>query len=330
MDPPYQRRGRLWSDTDKAYLIDSILNGFDVPKVYMADFTWRRSPLNTKKLPYAIIDGKQRFEAIFDFFDNAVTLNDDFIYAADPSLALAGLGYKDLITNFPEVAEEFDNYNLDVMSVAAQTVEPINELFVRLNRSKALTGAEIRNAMSGPAPEVIREIAKHEVFTTNVWFEVNRGQDLNAAAKLLLFEYRGKPVETKKRNLDAFVKEVGTKDEKGKKLELSGRRVVDVLAGMSEIFLPNDKLLGSAGVFPVYYWFIRGINSSRYHKVRGFLLQFEAARAENRRIIAEEPNSQKVDRELDQYDKFNRSTNDQASHVGRVEILRKRFHASSG
>src|SRR4051794_37446650 len=68
MDPPYQRRGRLWSDADKAYLIDSILNGFDVPKVYIADFTWGDSPLNAEKLPYAIIDGKQRLEAVFDFF----------------------------------------------------------------------------------------------------------------------------------------------------------------------------------------------------------------------------------------------------------------------
>src|SRR5205814_8314845 len=140
---------------------------------------------------------------------------------ANPSLKLSGLGYKDLITNFPDVAEEFDNYNLDVMSVAAQTVEPINELFVRLNRSKALTGAEIRNAMSGPAPEVIRQIAKHEVFTTNVSFGMKRGEDLNAAAKVLAFEYKGKPVETKKKNLDAFVKEVEKKDEQGKKLELS-------------------------------------------------------------------------------------------------------------
>ena len=68
-DPPYQRRGHLWSKADKAYLIDSILNGFDVPKVYIADFTWGSSALNQKKLPYAIIDGKQRFEAILDFFD---------------------------------------------------------------------------------------------------------------------------------------------------------------------------------------------------------------------------------------------------------------------
>ena len=45
MDPPYQRRGRLWSASDKAYLIDSILNGYDIPKIYIADFTWRDSPL---------------------------------------------------------------------------------------------------------------------------------------------------------------------------------------------------------------------------------------------------------------------------------------------
>ena len=36
MNPPYQRRGKLWSDTDKAYLIDSIINGYapDTPGTY--------------------------------------------------------------------------------------------------------------------------------------------------------------------------------------------------------------------------------------------------------------------------------------------------------
>lgn len=49
MNPSYQRRGRLWSETDKAYLIDSILNGYDIPKLYMADFTWGDSKLNVQK-----------------------------------------------------------------------------------------------------------------------------------------------------------------------------------------------------------------------------------------------------------------------------------------
>lgn len=325
MDPPYQRRGRLWSDTDKAYLIDSMLNGYDVPKVYMADFTWGDSKLNRKKLPYAIIDGKQRFEAIFDFFDGKITLNEDFVYLENPSLPIAGLSYKDLQQNYPEVAEEFDNYNLHIMSVSAQEEEPISELFVRLNRSKALTGAEVRNAMAGPAPEVIREIAKHELFRINVAFPVKRGQDLNAAAKILMFEHRNKLTETKKRNLDAFVREMAKKSDR---LELAGRHVLDVLNDMSEIFLPKDRLLASGGIFPVYYWFIRNIGEANFHRVREFLVQFEKARKENRQLTTANPHDGKIDKELIEYDKFNRSTNDQQSHEGRYKILKRRFGQS--
>ncbi len=295
MDPPYQRRGRLWSDTDKAYLIDSILNGYDIPKLYMADFTWGDSQLNGKKLPYAIIDGKQRLEAIFDFFDSRITLNEDFVYLPNPALQLAGLSYKDLQQNYAEVAEEFDNYNLFVMSVAAQTSGPINELFVRLNRSKALTGAEVRNAMAGPAPRVIREIAKHEFFTQNVGFTVTRGQDLNAAAKILLFEFKEDLTETKKRNLDGFVAETA---KSRATLELSARRVVDTLDKMTEIFLPNDKLLISGGTFPVYYWFVRETSEKKYHRVRDFLVQFEKLRRANRTLVVDNPNDSKIDRQL--------------------------------
>ena len=95
MNPKYQRHGRLWSISDKAYLIDSIINGFDIPKLYMADFTWGESPLNENRLPYAIIDGKQRLEAIFDFFDGKIVLNEDFKYLPDPDLKLGGLSYKE-------------------------------------------------------------------------------------------------------------------------------------------------------------------------------------------------------------------------------------------
>jgi hypothetical protein len=326
MEPPYQRRGRLWSETDKAYLIDSILNGYDVPKLYMADFAWGNSKLNQKKLPYAIIDGKQRLEAIFDFVDGKITLNEDFIYLENPSLPLAGLSYKDLQNKYPEVAEEFDNYNLLVMSVSAQSEHPINELFVRLNRSKALTGAEIRNAMAGPAPLVIRQIAKHDFFRENVTFTVKRLQDQNAAAKILMFEHNKKLTETKKRNLDAFVKEMDKKTSD--RLELSGRRVLDVLNDMSEIFLPKDKLLASAGVFPVYFWFVRNTSETNFQYIREFLIQFEKARKQNRQLITTNPNNAKIDRELVEYDGFNRSTNDQQSHDGRYRILKKRFGKS--
>jgi len=321
--PPYQRRGHLWSKADKSYLVDSILNGFDIPKLYVADFTWGNSRLNLRKLPYAIIDGKQRFEAIFDFFEGKIVLNDDFEFFENTSLKLGGLGYSDLKKNHAEIAEIFDNFNLSVVSVYAQDEEPINELFVRLNRSKSLTGAEIRNAMSGPAPKLIREIARHEFFRSNINFTVQRGQDLNASAKILLFEYAKGLKETKKRNLDAFVKET----QKGPKesLELAVRKVIEGLGDMAGIFLPKDRLLNSNGIVPVYYWFIRQRSKDEYPYVREFLVRFERARKENRSLEDADPASRSINRKLLDFDKFNRSTNDLQSYTGRWEILEEDF-----
>lgn len=323
MSPAYQRRGKLWSDADKAYLIDSILNGFDVPKLYVADFTWGDSKLNKKRLPYAIIDGKQRFEAIFDFYDGNITLNDDFVYRENPALKLAGLGYQDLLQNYADVAEIFDTYNLSVMSVVATSEEPINELFIRLNRSKPLTGAEVRNAMAGPAPQLFRRVAKHDFFSTYVAFSIQRGQDLNAAAKLIMFEYEDGLSETKKRNMDQFTKDA-TKADRGK-LELAARRVLDMIDVMTEIFLPKDRLLTSSGTVPVYYWFVRAVPTKSQRFVRQFLIEMDEERKQNRRLSSEDPQSREIDRQLLDFDNFNRSTNDQASHDGRFRILQERF-----
>jgi hypothetical protein len=323
MTPPYQRRGRLWSETDKAYLIDSILNGFDVPKVYVADFTWGDSPLNRKRLPYAIIDGKQRLEAIFDFFEGRLTLNDDFTYRDDPTVKLAGLGYQDLKKTHAEIAEAFETYNLSVMSVIASNERLINELFIRLNRSKPLTGAEVRNAMAGPAPELFRKVAKHEFFTAYVAFNVQRGQDLNAAAKLMMFEYNDKLSETKKRNMDQFTKDAVKAGRA--KLELAARRALDTLEVMTEIFLPHDRLLLSAGTVPVYYWLVRNVQLKSLRFIRQFLIDFEEERRQNRQLSSEDPRSPNIDRQMVEFDNFNRSTNDQVSHEGRFRILHSRF-----
>jgi uncharacterized protein with ParB-like and HNH nuclease domain len=323
MNPLYQRGGRLWSKSDKAFLIDSILNGYDIPKIYMADFTIGVSDLNKKGLPYAIIDGKQRFEAILDFADGKLTLDSEFVLQSDPRLGLAGLGYPDIVKLYPKVADSFNTWPLSVVHVITDEDEKIDELFVRLNRSKPLTGAEIRNAMSGPVTEINRFLASHEVFKSLISFTTKRAQDKNAAAKLLLFEYTGKPVETKKGSLDRFT--VQAKRESAK-LELASRRVVDTLDRISEIFLPRDPLLRSAGVFPVYYWLVRESDVKQDAYVREFLNAFERSRKENRELAANPATASKADSELQTFDRLNRSTDDERSHVDRYKILAKRFH----
>lgn len=321
-DPPYQRKGKLWSESDKAFLIDSILNGFDIPKLYLADFQFGDSSLNEKRLPYAIIDGKQRLEAIFDFFDNKLTLDRHFVWRQDPTLSLGGLSLKDLQGRFSAVAEEFENSNLLIMSVFTDDETLINDLFVRLNRSKSLTGAEIRNAFSGPVVDVIRNLSKHVIFEENIKFSTLRAGDQNAAAKVLLFEFRGETVSTKKVDLDSFAKMSNINREK---LELAARRVVDTFDEMREVFIPNDPLLASAGIFPVYYWLIRETYSEYLEDIRPFLIWFERKRKENRDLERAHGEGKGTNATYSRYDTLNRSTNDGSSHDGRHAILREQF-----
>lgn len=323
MDPPYQRRGGLWSPADKAYLIDSILNRFDIPKLYIADFTYANSPLNLGRRPYAIIDGRQRFEAIFGFFDGTVVLNKDFQYVDDPALELAGLSYKDLQKNFPRVAQRFENFNLTVMSVITDDASKINEMFVRLNRNKPLTGAEIRNAMRGRVPLLAREVAQHEFFATRIKFKTLRGQDLNVAAKFLLVEFRGRFVDTKKVHLNRFVEEAVKSESTD--LEQAAGRVRRILDRMCEVFVPRDSLLASEGPLIVYYWFVRSRASEELGAVRQFLLRFEE---ERKRVTAlEETKIRPKDRIYLVYEAERRNINDHGSMIARFRILEEAWRA---
>lgn len=279
-EPLYQRKGKLWNSRDKAFLIDSIINRFDIPKIYIADFTFSSAnalELNPSKKSYAIIDGKQRLEAIFDFIENKVSLNEDFIYLDDKSLKLGGLNYKDLKSNYPKIASKFDNFPLSVMSVITDQEGMINELFIRLNNSKPLTGSELRNAMKGLVPKLIGEIAEHPFFKQNIRFTIARAQDLNTAAKLLLIEFRGKFVNIKKVDLDRFVLEA--QDAETSNFKSAEIRASSTLVLMNKAFGEKDTLLKNSGVVPVYYWLFRAYKKE-YQLVRPFLVDFEAKRIE--------------------------------------------------
>ncbi len=323
MAPPYQRQGYLWSERDRQFLIDSILNGYDIPKVYLADFTFGTTALNFRNQQYAVIDGKQRLLSIFSFFEGKLLLAKDFDWAADHSLSLGGLGYKDLLQNYPKVASKFSNFNLSAMRVITDDEAKINELFVRLNRGKPLTGAEFRNAMQGIVPALIRDVARHPFFIERIRFATKRMQAENAAAKLLIVEFRGALVETKKTNLDRFVNEAVKAEAQTVDFERARDRVKEILRRMEDVFNPRDPLLSSQGPLTVYYWLVRETPSSQQHRMREFLVHFDNQRRMNR--TAAKTDSGPVDVELVAFDNFDRSTNDEASLVGRFEILRKRF-----
>jgi len=336
LSPVYQRRSGVWTDKDKAFLIDTILNRFDMPKFYIADFRYGNSPLNDKGKLFGIIDGKQRFEAIHDFYDGKIPLNEDFVFYEDPSLKLGGLYYRQLKAEHDRIARRFDKFIITVMSVITDEESKIRELFKRLNRGKPLTGAELRNAMEGIMPELFRRLATHTFFTSKIKFQTQRGQDLNAAAKMLLLEYRGKFVDTWKSHLDEFTK-LGLPDRNIEALRANEPTDFDkaanlaekVLDRMSNIFVDKDPLLSSQASLPLYYWFVKSYGITYKKEVRNFLDVFEQARRKNKRSVTEKqrnPDSKvRVDQQLLAYDLLVRSPDDRNSMLQRFDILTKRF-----
>lgn len=320
-DPPYQRKGGIWSVTDKALLIDTIINRLDIPKFYVSDFARRSSSLESGNFVYAIIDGKQRLQAIFDFMSDKFGLNSDCVWRFKPEIKLGGLSYSDLEEKWPKIASEIDDYVIDVMSVSTDDQEDINRIFKRLNKGKALVGAEVRNAALGPVADMIRVVGRHDFFSQTVAFNTLRYGDLNAAGKVLLFEFAGFPTSTKKKDLDAFV----DADELDPDvIEAAGLQCLSHLDFMFQAFQERDSLLRSAGQVPVYYWAVRSMPQETHGYFRNFLLQFERRRSRNR-TLQTEGRLDLVDAMLARYDVLNRNTNDVGSHRARISILLMEF-----
>lgn len=137
--PDFQRR-YVWSDKQKVYLIDTLLNDFSVPKIYIRQIMDEETNENT----YQVIDGQQRLTTIMNFISNKFPLakkkhpkpeyfNED----------LEGMYFKDL--SVPE-KQKILNYSTSVDLVEG-TKNEIIEMFLRLNLSNTtLNKQEILNS----------------------------------------------------------------------------------------------------------------------------------------------------------------------------------------
>lgn len=325
-DPPYQRSGPAWDNERQAFLIDTMLNDFDMPKLYLADFTYFQSSLNTSGRRFAIIDGKQRLSAIFNFFTGSLPLAPDFVYRDDPDAPVAGLTYAQLDSLYPDLRIKFDNFNLPVMSVISDEESLLNDLFVRLNSGKPLSSAERRNAMNGIVPELVRQIATSSFFDICVSFgNAGRAHD-QAAAKLLLLEWSERPVDLKKRQLDDLF-DSGTYEVNQQSLVSSSNTVLETLAGMSKVFSAKDGLLRTQGQIPVYYTFFRQDSHGMSPRLRPTFGEFAELRREVRnagRIAAQDPQSLFLDTDFELAVEYNhrlRNPNDYRSVMEMARIL---------
>lgn len=132
LSPKFQRRA-VWEYKAKSYLIDSILRGFPVPRIFI-----REKTALTFKTSREIIDGQQRLKTVFDFIQDGFKIskvhNDEF----------GGLTFNEL----PDlVRKDFLNYTISAIILMDLTDDEVFNIFARLNTySVRLNSQELLNS----------------------------------------------------------------------------------------------------------------------------------------------------------------------------------------
>ena len=260
LDPPYQRLS-VWDTEKQQRFIDSVINGVDTPKIYFHDLAGQ--PGRAGRYRFAVIDGKQRMLALWAFIANELPLRSDFVYLHDESLRGAGNTYDELLNKFPLLRAKFDNFAVPVILVKAEGDEFVEDLFYRLNIQVPLSGPEHRNMMGGPLLLLIRKIGLTQFFKGSVQIRNNRFQHLDLAAKFLYISHVGDFVQTKKTDLNTFVRNMKGAREQG--MEVASKEALQELEDRTEceldrthsFFGNHNPLLGSIGRVTLYFHMFR-------------------------------------------------------------------------
>lgn len=327
LTPPYQREGGVWSREKKQLFIDSILNKFDIPKFYFHDLRRSKNPYQ-----WAVIDGKQRVNAICEFMEDGFPLSVNFKFTVEKNelprdtLPKGGQYYSEFSEKFREY---FKSITLDIVNVETTEEQDIEELFSRLNNGEPLNAAEKRNAKHGAMVQLIRDVANDRFFKVKLGFNNKRGSYSEVAAKFLLLEITYEHTkkiyaDLKKRHLDSMVEHYAQMTA-----AFSNRlhsRVIKHLRQLEKIFDDNDPLLTKQSYPQLYYAWIRELDATYYVEnfnitVYHFLEEFNTERILNSRKEEDKANS-----ELIEFGRLSQQgTNDLISMEERARILTKHF-----
>ena len=131
----FQRSGKVWPTAAKVYLIDTILRGLPMPKVYLRTQT----NVTTRRTYREVVDGQQRLLAIATFS------RDEFPLRSSKS-ALDGFDGKRYSDLDEELQQKFLAYQVSVEQLFNAPDALVFDVFQRLNTyNYNLSGQELRH-----------------------------------------------------------------------------------------------------------------------------------------------------------------------------------------
>lgn len=281
LDPEYQREGQIWTRERQQLLIDSVLNGLDVPPLYLHQLSPPQF-IDDRAVAYAVVDGRQRLEAFVGFADGLFPLASDFRLLEEdaalegqfdlgpeaPALPSRFAGYlcADLKQEGASLYYRFMEYAVPVTVIETEDQAHIEELFFRLNEGVPLTPAEKRTR-----GELLRELVLPLVSDQNIFqaarFRGRRRSNEDLLLRLLFMVSNGSSLDRvndlKKKAIDDFAAsfrprfgEQWTVTQRGEardRLSALVGRVAPVAATINDTFDEKDVLLSSVTSYIVHF-----------------------------------------------------------------------------
>jgi hypothetical protein len=190
LKPPFQRKP-VWADSQKSYLIDTVLHGYPIPELYLQDEVDDRG-----REKHIVVDGQQRVRACLEFLEGKFAMD------GTDSPAWADMKFDDMSS---DDKKKIYGYKFVVRNIPVLEEEALRGIFKRLNRNVvALTAQELRHATYwGHFIKLMEKIADFEywegsgIFTAN---NIRRMADVEFISELAVAVLHG--LQNKKVNLD--------------------------------------------------------------------------------------------------------------------------------
>ncbi len=258
LQPDYQREEDIWSEEKEQKLMDSILKKWALPKIYFRVIDEENSEC---------VDGQQRLNAIFKFYNNELALSTKF------SGSLGGLYYNDLPDKVKDI---FDDFELDLELIYNAEDEEIGELFQRLQLGAPLNSAERLNAMSGKMRDFIKKLSEHPFFEEKVPLKNKRYAFQSVCAQISLLEIEGIK-NAKFQDLQDFYKRNEAFDENSQK----AKKIISVIDLINRIFSSKTFVFKNRASIISFYLLISELVENKFdfkeymNKLKEFYMTFQ-------------------------------------------------------
>ena len=239
--PPFQRRP-VWTEEEKAFLVDTILRGYPVPEIYV--FATPSTDGSASDV-ISIVDGQQRLRTCLEFLADQFPVVFD-THKLEPLYTLADTPWFN--KRFSELDADqkinFRRYKLIVRDLEGVSDAEIRHMFHRLNQSNvSLNDQELRYSMyQGGLLEVAEELVRREEWDEfRIFTQTQRRRMLDSEyITELVIGYLHWP-QNKKDNIDNYYRQYAVgfpfKDD-------VIRRFSEVLEYLSKVF-PTPRMSGT-------------------------------------------------------------------------------------